>query len=526
MRQRTTFIQKPSAPFHPSQTTLKRDALAIQALDAAREERLTFSFDELSSELWRVLRQCHQLHIRWASTSKFDAVSPFLSRISPGLHVYYSPVASAKEGEREVPGSGEAVCALLKKIFDDGLRCERPEKSFITPPVLSTRFASTTTYQFHELLPSLENLVTYIQQKFCSTGDKECYHRAELILAADSVDMNYDSISHALTVSGYWSQAPGAQGWTETIGKREAGTDQVEVGLLGAEQANDPEEIKMGGLLAAVGNDNELKPALFSFPSRHHPLPEDATYAVSFSAPTGMHPTMIISMAREALKAPPSRPDATCALHAYLTLPSSIFGDKYQLSTTDPLFLKSHNLAALHAVAGETDLEAPDWAVSRWGSNWLFELASPSESEQNTEDWNATIPLHLRYLRPSESGYRSVSIPWPVVFWACTAEDGTKMGTNPFDRVNLGWEGLFGPRTMFYQLHPSSGYEKGVLVEDLDVPVLTLKEGGSIFESQVIELGTVAVIVLGFLWVLWKLGLVTRSSGIRPQQKRATGKQD
>lgn len=51
MRQRTTFIQKPSAPFHPSQTTLKRNALAIQALDAAREERLTFSFDELSTEV-------------------------------------------------------------------------------------------------------------------------------------------------------------------------------------------------------------------------------------------------------------------------------------------------------------------------------------------------------------------------------------------------------------------------------------------------------------------------------------------
>lgn len=172
------------------------------------------------------------------------------------------------------------------------------------------------------------------------------------------------------------------------------------------------------------------------------------------------------------------------------------------------------------------DLEAPDWSVSRWGSNWLLELASPSEIEQSAEDWNATIPLHLRYLRPSESGYRSASIPWPVVFWACSAEDGTKMGTNPFDRANLGWEGLFGPRTMFYQLHPSSDHEKGVLVEDLDVPVLTLKKGGGIFESQVIELGTVVVIVLGFLWVLWKLGLVTRSSGIRPEQKRATGKQD
>lgn len=74
----------------------------------------------------------------------------------------------------------------------------------------------------------------------------------------DSVDIDYDSISHALTVSGYWSEAPGSQGWTETIGTREAGTDQVEVGLLGAEQASDPEEIKMGGLLAAVGKDNEL----------------------------------------------------------------------------------------------------------------------------------------------------------------------------------------------------------------------------------------------------------------------------
>lgn len=77
--------------------------------------------------------------------------------------------------------------------------------------------------------------------------------------------MDYDSISHALTVSGYWSEAPGAQGWSETIGAREAGTDQVEVGLLGAEQANDPEEIKMGGLLAAIGKDNEL--SKFSSPS-------------------------------------------------------------------------------------------------------------------------------------------------------------------------------------------------------------------------------------------------------------------
>ncbi|KAL4883326.1 protein pbn1 [Aspergillus karnatakaensis] len=534
MRRRTTFIQPAHAPFHPSQTHLSPTALTITSLDAAREERLTVGFDEVPAELWAVLRHTHEVHIRWAREEVYDAVEPFSSRVSPGLSVFYSPVSLPEETEggetqTETGGKGgvresEAVCALLEKIFGDGLGCESVEKSFITPPILSTRFASTAAYQFHSLLPSLENLVTYIQQKFCMSRqeNEECYRRAELLLSADSVDINYDSISHALTFSGFWSKAPTADGWSETIRKDEGGTDKVEVGLLGAEQASDPEEIKMGGLLAVVGEDKELKPTLFSFPARHHILPREATYWVSFPPPTGMHPTMSISVAKEALQQPPGRPDAACALHAYLTLPSSLFGDKYQLSTTDPLFLKSHNLAALHAVAGETDLEAPDWFVSRWGSNWLLELATPPESDHMTENWNVTVPLHLRYLPPSESGYGLADVPWPVVFWACTAEDGTKMSMNPFDRVNLGWEGLFGPRTMFYQLHPSAG-ESGALVEKLDVPVLALKERDGLFGSRVIELGTVVVISLGFLWILLKLGLVARSSGIRPQ-KRATEK--
>ncbi|KAL2865625.1 uncharacterized protein BJX67DRAFT_373018 [Aspergillus lucknowensis] len=532
MRTRITYIQKPQAPFDPSQATLTPSALAIHNLDAAREERVTLGFDELPGELWQVLKQCHQIHVRWARREGYEAVSPFSSRVSPGLHVFFSPVAGVASGGATDGGAGgrvssmESVCTLLKKVFDSRLGCENVEKSFITPPILSTRFASTAAYQFYELLPSLENLVTYLQQKHCERDNEECHRRAELILSADSIDINYDSVSHALTMSGYWSKSPTPEGWTETIQKYEGATGKVEVGLLGAEAANEPEEIKMGGLLADVGSDTELKPTLFSFPSRHHPLLDEAEYSVSFSPPTGLHPTMTISMAREALKEPPGGPEVACALHAYLTLPSSLFGDKYQLSTTDDLFLKSHNLVALRAVAGETDLEAPDWFVSRWGSSWLLELDTPLDSDQGSEDWNVTIPLHLRYLHPSASGYRSVSIPWPVVFWACTAEDGTKMGMNPFDRVNLGWEGLFGPRTMFYQLHPSPLNENNVLVEELKVPVLTVKENSGIFQSKVIELGTVAVIVLGFLWVLWKLALVVRSSGIRPQERQGTGKRD
>lgn len=242
---------------------------------------------------------------------------------------------------------------------------------------------------------------------------------------------------------------------------------------------------------------------MFSFPSRHHRLPSDASYSVSFSKPTGLHPTMSITMQPPSLQRPPAPEDATCALHTYLTLPSSVFGDQYQLGTKDPLFLQSHNLAALRAHAGEMDLEAPHWAVQSWGSTWLFELATPiaNDGADALGNRTATIPLHLRYLPPSETGYRTTQVPWPVVFWACTAEDGTKMGVNPFDRTNLGWDGLFGPRTMFYQLHPESGR----LVEEIEVPVLKLRNGEGLFTAQMIELGTSLVILLGFLWVLWRV---------------------
>ncbi|EAW12590.1 uncharacterized protein ACLA_010160 [Aspergillus clavatus NRRL 1] len=501
MRRRITFVQRADAPFDFDQAVLTTDALSIRNLDGAREERATLSFEELPSEVWQVLKSCHELHVRWATERPYHTGAPFSSRISPGLHVFYTP-----GGQEEASG----FCPLLKKVFGESLECDSPETSFIQPPIHSKRFASTAAFQYHSRLRSLDNLVTFIQHKFCDSSDEKCHQHVKELLSADSVDIDYNSISHALTVSGYWSKSP-AQGWSEEIKQHVAGTDKVEVGLLGVETAIEPEELKMGGLLGVVGQDEKLKPALFSFPSRHHPLPEDATYSVSFAEPTGLHPTMAISMPPASLQRPPAPPDATCALHTYLTLPSWIFGDKYQLSTTDPLFLDSHHLAALRAVAGETDLEAPDWFVPRWGSTWLLELATPPDA-QAPEDWNITIPLHLRYLRPSESGYRSAGVPWPVVFWACTAEDGTKMGTNPFDRVNLGWEGLFGPRTMFYQLAPSPG-SHGRLVDELEVPVLRLRNGRGFFQSRTIELGTVVVVALGFVWILWKLGVVVRSSG-------------
>lgn len=47
-------------------------------------------------------------------------------------------------------------------------------------------------------------------------------------------------------------------GWTDQFQKPASAADQIEFGLLGADAGLEPEEIKMGGLLAVVGHDKKL----------------------------------------------------------------------------------------------------------------------------------------------------------------------------------------------------------------------------------------------------------------------------
>ncbi len=398
------------------------------------------------------------------------------------------------------------------------------------------------------MLPSLHALTQYFQRYLCKHSDQQCLHSASLLNVADTVDIDYDSISHTLTFTAHWSRPPAVlydpvsgktteNAWSLSVGTS-ANAEKVEVGVLSNEQPTDPSEITLSGFLAVVGEDDHPKPTLFSFPSRHHALPQsqsqDQKYTVSFLRPTGLHPTMQISFpAASPLEPPTNKPaNSVCALHAYLTLPSALFADKYQLSATaDTAFMQSHHLTALRSISGETDLEAPDYVVEKWGSNLLLELAIPPSSSSSlpktasttlpdptqasdpaSKGWNISIPLHLRYLRPSSTGDSAIDIPDPILFWACTAEEGTKFPVNPFDRVHLGYEGLFGGRTMFYHLDPDpdpglgagssqQGSGRARLVQRLQVPVLNTEA----WAAEWVEWGTVGVVMLGFLWVVWRL---------------------
>jgi hypothetical protein len=370
-------------------------------------------------------------------------------------------------------------------------------KSFSTPQILSERFAMSAKYQYYKPLARLTSFIGYLSSTVCEQSDTSCHAQITSLAQASSLDLDYDTISHALRISAYWDWAVAADGsqgvWDETL-RLQPSSDALEVGILNVEKPTEEGEISLSGLLTVVGEDTKPSATMFSFPSRHHAASkqsEDLAFETSFRQPTGLHPTLELKFPSNALV----QPDESCALHAYLTLPSSVFIDRYQLS--DFLFLASQNLVALRSLSGATDLEAPVWTTPQWGSAALLELSHPETPSINNDTWTVTVPLHTRYMPPSTDGTHAAHIPWPAVFWACEAEDGLKMAVNPFDRTNIGFDGLFGPKTLFHHIGASA--ETKTLMETLEIPVLDETK------TKFVEMGTGVAVLLGFLWVMWCL---------------------
>jgi hypothetical protein len=383
--------------------------------------------------------------------------------------------------------------------------------------VLSERFAATSTYQYYHKSPLLYDMGEVVLMQLFMADPPFIDMPNELSQAleyANYVDMDWDTISQTFVFTAVWppegsQHAPlvpfdplliSPASLLDRRFRRSRKDQRVETGILQPEVAKETEQLSLGGFLTVLGEDDHPDRTLFSFPARHHPLPPStpATFSASFQSPTGLHPKLQLTLPRQHL----SPPKDSCSLHAYWTLPSAIFIDRYQLS--DHLFLASQNLIKLHSLSGEQDLEAPDWVINKWGSAALLELATPPPSAYTSkgEDWTITIPTHLRYLTshthtPGPSGTVLLDVPWPVVFWACEAEEGLKMATNPFDRVNLGYDGLFGPKTMFYHIPPASGGHS--TMETLQVPILDQEM------AEEVSVGTMAVVLVGLIWVCWML---------------------
>ncbi|KAJ2987562.1 hypothetical protein NUW58_g4441 [Xylaria curta] len=493
MRHRITFYHRNEHGVEPASLQIRDRSLSGPDLVAVREHRVTLALEELPAELRELLREVHELHLRWSTPRAYDTLGPWSSRLPPGLHTFYTPQpASAADSAR--------LCAQLRAVFGD-LDCSSPTESFTRLP--TDRFSHSTAYQYYQPLDALTNLSTYAEQYACVPGDADCKRWAQGLANAVSLDFSYDTISHAVKITAVWPEGQ------QNLLIDSHPDHRTEVGILtpDAPQHLEPHELGVAGLLTVLGEDTKPSPVLFSFPSRHKDA--SSTFSSTFLQPLGLHPTLQLKIDSSS----PPLPDSACSLHAYLTLPRTIFADKYQLG--DDLFLSSKNLTALRYISQPVDLEAPDYAMKYWGSSVLLELQPPSTQEDSP--WTAEIPLHLRYLSPAEGGYSSISVPWPAIFWACNTEEGTKFPNSPFDRANLGYDGLFGPRTLFWHVNPKTEGNAG-LNHQLRVPVLDLNRAGWV------STGTAAVVLLGFAYIVFKLVAVYWRTGYSSQKPGTEGK--
>ncbi|KAK3692710.1 PIG-X [Podospora appendiculata] len=482
MRERITFIQKLGDSQEPSAFKINGGVISGPEIDAVREDKLTFALDDLPSELHTLLYGIHELHVRWVSPVASETVAPFLARLPPGFHLFFTP---GKEGVAAL----NDLCPTLSKVFGS-IECSTPTDSFTSLP--SDRFSHSAALQYFQPLEDLSRFIQYAKHQLCSNSNSRCVARLDRLAHASSLEVSYDTISHALKITALWPYQH------QSVYAASQPQSRTEVGVLSADMPPglEPNELGISGLLTVLDQDSESSPVVFSFASRHQDA--NSGFSTSFLEPTGLHPTLQIQLESNQ---PPSD-DASCSAHAYLTLPRNIFADKYQLA--DDLFLASKNLTALRYISQPVDLEAPEYVMKSWGSAVLLEL-SPPDSEK-AQSWTAGIPLHLRYLLPAKGGYESIQIPYPAVFWACTAEEGTKFPSNPFDRVNLGYDGLFGPRTVFWHVEPRPvGGNR--LENTVKVPVLDLDK------SQWVNAGTAIVVLAGFTWIMWKLAAVLFRSG-------------
>lgn len=342
--------------------------------------------------------------------------------------------------------------------------------------------------------------VAYASQHACSSSDLGCQQSIQSLYQANTFDVSYDAISHVVKITTMWDHKHQPLNITSHTSHR------VEVGLLTPDLGPGLETHELGvtGLLTVLGDDTKPAPTLFAFPSRHKTA--GSSFSTEFLSPMGLHPTMQLLIRSSKLP----MDESFCSLHAYLTLPRTMFADKYQFE--DPLFLASKNLTALRYISQPVDLEAPDYVMGLWGSSVLLELSAPTV--ERDEAFTVEIPLHLRYQVPRDGGEQALDVPYPAVFWACAAEEGTKFPNSPFDRVNLGYDGLFGPRTLFWHLDPVPEDGSNNLMLAGSVPVLDLRKSGSI--STI----TAAVVIAGFGWIVWKLFSVYLQTGHGSQKKK------
>lgn len=276
--------------------------------------------------------------------------------------------------------------------------------------------------------------------------------------------------------------------------------ERVEIGILSVHpEYTTPYSI--WGMAGFTRNLNEAKSEklLYQYTTKHRSI--DSNYNVDFLRPVGLHPKHRIHMSN--IKAPRQQ----CSLFAKYSFSKSLFLDRYQLKDLSEPTPNRPAIGQLYDVWGETDLEAPIWAVDGWGSEALIQIFT-SHKERN-DDLVFDLPTHSRYEVPQENAsFVHEYQPWPVVFWACLPssepeESDTLESKIPaaIETRNIGYESIFPKSTVFYYLSPQvpQEFSSPKLYSEFDIPVAPFSA------YSTVQIGTVVVILLFFFYLLYEI---------------------
>ncbi|CAN9274983.1 unnamed protein product [Alternaria alternata] len=263
MKQRITYVVKKPEEFTPDQLDVGEDKsgqyFALDNVYAAKEHRITLGLDELPEEISKVFQQWHEIHLRWTSPRPYASTPPFTSRVSPGLHIFFTPLSDTPE---------DALCSGLHLLVTPDLKCSSTSSSSTKMPILSERFSMSTTSQYYDYIDEIDRMKGQFQRTFCGeNASRECYDMVNSFATSSYVDIDYDTISRGVVLTAGWAQArDDEKGWTQKI--RQPSKDAtVEIGVLSLEGNADPEDIQFGGFLTVLGQDEKPKPTRFQTPT-------------------------------------------------------------------------------------------------------------------------------------------------------------------------------------------------------------------------------------------------------------------
>lgn len=157
----------------------------------------------------------------------------------------------------------------MRLLFSPDLKCDSVSASFSSPPILSERFSHSSTYQYFHPLSRLLHFQTFLARTICGQFKGPCVNEAASLSYASGVDIDFDAISHAVTVTASWRAGIQNEA-SRTTPRKWSEVDSLEVGILHVEEADadEPEELKLGGYLTVVGEDEK--------PSKSSPYNEEA----------------------------------------------------------------------------------------------------------------------------------------------------------------------------------------------------------------------------------------------------------